>query len=188
MTAHYYEQTDYRTPRRTQLFANRTAAEAILFGYGDEPEKFHLPLFRPLHDETIGRELYRHFLPLLHESSLLREAWITINQTTHYEIATEARKLLSVFQEIFSMFRDFDIDLGHLPPLHAFNTDDESLLIEWIFRDFRVGFTLEVKQEESGWYLVSNKNLGEISASGYISNIDVKKLVLWLFNFVLTNA
>lgn len=187
MTA-YHEQTNYRT-LGTPPFINRTAAEAISsFEYRNELERFHSPLFGQLSNETIGRELYQHFFPLFNESSLLKEVWTASNQAPHQKVATEARKLLSIFQEIFSMFREFEIDLTHLPPLHAFNADDESLLIEWIFRDFRVGFTLEPEREESGWYLVSNKNLGEISASGYISSIDAKRLVLWLFNFVLTNA
>lgn len=187
MIAHY-EETKYRTVDPSS-YVNRTAAEAIsLFEYRNKAEKFHPPLFGRFSDATIGRGLYHHFFPLLEGLSLLGGIWNTINQATNHEVAKEAEKILSIFQEIFLMFRQFELDLTYLPPLRAFNGDDDSILIEWIFRDFRIGFTIEPDLEESGWYLVSNKNLGEISASGYTSNIDIKRLVLWLFNFVLSNA
>ena len=38
----------------------------------------------------------------------------------------------------------------------------------------------ETDPREFGWYLVSNKKLGEISASGYIMGIEIKNLIIWL--------
>ena len=78
--------------------------------------------------------------------------------------------------------------MGYLPSLQGFNVEDGSILIEWIFGDFRIGFNIEPNPNDSGWYLVSNKNLGEISASGYTSGIEIKNLILWLLNFILSNS
>lgn len=139
-------------------------------------------------NETIGGSLNVYFSPLPEYSSLVRRAWDTIHQTENQEVAKEARRLLSIFQEMIASFHQFGFDLGYLPPLQAFNVDDGSILIEWIFSDFRIGFNVEPNPEDSGWYLISNKNLGEISASGYTSNIDIKTLALWLFNFALSNS
>jgi hypothetical protein len=95
---------------------------------------------------------------------------------------------LSIIQEMIVTFQRLQFDLGHLPPLQAFNLEDRSILIEWAFPNFRIGFTIETNHEESGWYLVSNRNLGEISASGYTLGMDIKALVLWLLNFILSNS
>jgi hypothetical protein len=115
-------------------------------------------------------------------------ALTVVRQIHNKQIAKEAKKLLLNVQDIINSFQQFGIDLSHLPPLQAFLPDDGSILIEWIFPDFRIGFSLEPNLDDSGWYLVSNKKLGEISASGYVSGIDLKNLILWLLNFVLTHS
>ena len=61
------------------------------------------------------------------------------------------------------------------------------MLIEWIFENFRVGFTIEKNSEESGWYLVSGKNLGQINAYGNLNKADDEKLLSWLLVFVISN-
>lgn len=166
----YYQETDSK----------------VVFVLPHEPT-YRIPI-EPV-DETTGGSPNVSFSPLLESSSLVRPAWDAIRQTENQEVAREARRLLSVIQEMIVSFQQFGFDLGHLPPLRAFNVvDDGSVSIEWILSDFRIGFTIEPNPEDSGWYLVSNKNLGEITASGYTSNIDIKTLVLWLLNFILSNS
>lgn len=125
------------------------------------------------------------FYPISYELSLLENISDTINQTADRKVAAQARNLLNVFQEIFV---ESSVDLTHLPPLHSTIVNDGSILIEWIFKDFRIGFSIEPNPDESGWYLVSNKNQGGISASGYISSAHLKKMLLWLTSFVLIDA
>lgn len=143
--------------------------------------------FRPP-NETIGGTFNLHFISLPREANLIKLALTIVRQIENKQIAKEARKLLLNVQDVVNSFQQFGIDLSHLPPLQAFLPDDGSVLIEWIFPDFRIGFSIEPISEDSGWYLVSSKKLGEISASGYVSGIDVKNLVLWLLNFVLAHS
>jgi len=117
--------------------------------------------------------------------SLIRPAWNVIRQTRNQTVAEESRKILLVIQETIIDLQHLNFDLGYLPQLHAFNVDDDSVLIEWIFDDFRIGFSIESESKDSSWYLVSNANSGEMAASGYISRIDIKTMALWLINFII---
>jgi len=139
-------------------------------------------------NETVSGTFDLHFIPLPTEANLIKLALTIIRQIDNQHIAEEAKKLLLNIQNIANSFQQSGIDLSHLPPLRAFLPNDGSVLIEWIFPDFRIGFSIEPTPEDSGWYLVSNKKLGEISASGYVSGIDIKNLILWLLNFVLAHS
>lgn len=149
------------------------------------PERLLDSTIEPI-NETTG-ELTINYFQVPESTSLVKPAWDITQKTTNPEVAKEARKLITIIQEMVSSFQEVGLDLCYLPPLHAFNVEDGSVLIEWIFPDFRIGFTVESDPEESGWYLVSDKKLGEISASGYISNMNIERLILWLLNFILSN-
>lgn len=139
-------------------------------------------------DETFGGRDFQQYSLLSEEFCITKIAWNEINNSRNQNLAYDAKLLLIMIEEMVSSFKKLKFELGHLPPLRAFNVDDGSILIEWIFKDFRVGFNIEENPDESGWYLVTNKNLGEISASGSISNVEINKIFLWLLNFVITNS
>ena len=137
-------------------------------------------------DGTYGGRADLRPLPL----PLLRPAWKVVRQIKDENIADEARSILSIIEETILTFQSRGVDFGHLPDLRAFDVQDGSMLIEWIFDDFRVGFSIEPASDESSWYLVSNSKLGEISASGYVSQGDPENisLILWLLNFVISHS
>lgn len=156
----------------------------------DSKEVYVVPInlkFRDLErqDETIGgEEILNKFFSIPDDTSLIKHAWDVTYKTDNQEVAKEARILLSNVEDLLDKFWKLGMDLTFLPRLHANNAEDGSLLIEWIFSDYRIGFSIEPDLQESGWYLVSNKNLGEISASGFLFRKDIKGIVLWLLNFV----
>jgi len=161
-----------------------------MIGFLQETESkiiFSVPYTEKIEDETFGRKsaLYL-FSPS--ESKLVKSALQTIRNTPNQDIARESRKILFLIQETVFSLQQLNFDLSYFPSLNAINVEDESVLIEWAFRDFRVGFTIETNHEESGWYLVSNKKLGGILASGSIANIDLKTHLLWLLNFVFSHS
>ena len=47
-----------------------------------------------------------------------------------------------------------------LPNLMVSELDDESVLIEWIFHNCRIGFSVEPNLEESSYYLISRNCSG----------------------------
>jgi len=114
-----------------------------------------------------------------------------LNKAKKQDVAQEARDILQIIQDTITDFsQKFNLDLSYLPRPQAFSSEDESILIEWIFSNFRIGFSIEPNSKDSSWYLVTKKELGEISASGLISekDVDVKILVLWLLSFVLLHS
>ncbi len=117
--------------------------------------------------------------------NLVSGALRVANQATDKRIALEAKQLLLAFLEVI---QSLEVEVSNLPPLHAFKVDDSSLLIEWIFPDFRLGFSIEAEPQNSGWYLVATGNLGNIEASGAIIVQDRKKLLTWLVRFVVENS
>jgi len=166
------------------LYVQETDSEMIFV----VPEELKLSVSK-IANETFGGDLNIRFLSLFKESSLIRSAWDVVQRTENQQVAKEAKEVLrSIEDTVENFFRQSNLDLSYLPGLQAFNVDDGSVLIDWKFNEFRIGFTIEPNPQESGWYLVSTDNLGEITASGYLSNMGLKKLVLWLLNFILAYA
>ena len=120
--------------------------------------------------------------------SIIEGAWHTIHQLDNANVVKEGERALTVIRDTASDYQRSGRDIAHLPPLRTFVSDDGSVLIEWIFSDFRVGFSLEPDPRESGWYLVSGKNLNSVEASGTATGTDWKRVVPQLFDFALLNS
>lgn len=151
------------------------------------PEVTYPVSWRPSHETTGSLSSRNHILDP-EESALFRNAWRLIRNLRASEQVKEAKRLLQTIQSTVDTFQKSRFDLGSLPPLNAHAPPDGSIYFEWTTREFRVGFSIEPNQAESGWYLVSTPKLGEISAAGYLAGIDAKHLVVWLLSFVLSNA
>lgn len=64
-----------------------------------------------------------------------------------------------------------------VPPLHTATADDGAFLIEWIFSDRRLGFSLEPTPEESGWYFVRSHGSSERFEAGTLDQLELPRLV-----------
>ncbi len=129
------------------------------------------------------------FLPLS-VRYLTTPAWSAVGQVENQKVADEARRILWTITETSLTFQSRGVDLDRLPQLHAFAVQDGSALIEWIFDDFRVGFSIESIPSESSWYLVSNAKLGDISVAGDISQngFETQNLMLKLLTFIILHV
>ncbi len=117
---------------------------------------------------------------------VISRASVQLDSIPNKEVVWEARQLLQNILEAMLQVQGMSVDLSSLPELSVVSVADGSILIEWVFPGFRVGFTVEPDPKESGWYLVSTQNFGGINASGYMSGIDTKKLLTWLFYFIVS--
>lgn len=138
--------------------------------------------------ETIGGNLVICHSPLAKGSSLIQQAWRTIQRVGNQEIKKQAERILTMIQETAATMQEAGYDLSHLPPLRAFPDDDGSVLIEWIFNNFRVGFNIEPDPEESGWYLVSDMNLEGYNISGNVSDANLRRVIPSLVQFAFLNS
>ena len=125
---------------------------------------------------------------LPNDFNILRDIEISDIESKNADVIRNAKSFLSVFQRVLQNNRNLIDYSVYLPPLKFEWLEDDSLLIEWIFRDFRIGFSFEPNPEESGWYLVSNEKLGELSTAGDINLNELESLITELFNFVLRHV
>ena len=93
-------------------------------------------------DETYSDHLDLR-LPPLSVQHLITPAWNAVGQVEDQKVADEARNILLIIEKTILIAQSKGVDLGHLPQLHAFDVQDGSILIEWIFDDFRVGVSIE---------------------------------------------
>ena len=131
----------------------------------------------------------QYFLNLPSNWNIFINASDTINKITDPRKRKNVVDLLLSLQNVLLKNR-FALDsIGSLPPLRiTINSEDDSVLIEWIFRDFRIGFSIEANHSQSNWYLVSNENLNRVDQSGLLSSHDIDELLTDLVTFVLSNT
>ncbi|SRR6266545_645505 len=137
-------------------------------------------------NETFGERPFLNFFAP-RESRLIRSALETIKTEPNKEVVNEAKKFLFLLQETVSSLQQLNFDLSFIQPIQAFISEDNTIILEWIFKNYRIGFSIEENSNESGWYLVSKRELGEISASGYLDP-NTKNIILWLINFVISHS
>ena len=129
-------------------------------------------------------------LPPLSVQNLITPAWDAVAQVEDQKVADEARNILLIIEKTILIAQSKGVDLGHLPQLYAFDVQGGSILIEWIFDDFRVGFSIEPILSESSWYLVSTAKLGDISVARNIPQDEfaIHNLMLKLLAFVISHV
>lgn len=122
--------------------------------------------------------------PLAQESHLLGPARRVIPQVADGIVAQQAEELLYNLHLLMRYAQNAGLELNNVPPIHMHILDDKSVSMEWLFPDFRVGFNIEPDPDESGWHLVANKKLKELTLSGQLA--DKQQILEVLFTFVLT--
>lgn len=116
----------------------------------------------------------------------IQGALSAINEHPNIDVKQRAENLLNQIQKIITTFTCVEFDLDTIPKIHAFTYEsDDSILLEWVFEEYRIGFSIETVDSESGWYLVTKESLGKINASGYLTDEDT---VLWLMNFIIAHS
>lgn len=71
-----------------------------------------------------------------------------------------------------------------LPPMNTPIIDEDSILIEWCFDDFRLGFNVEEDESENSWFLVTTQKLGDIHEYGYLNKDNQEAIMLFFLQFV----
>ncbi len=97
--------------------------------------------------------------------------------------------IIKYFEQILKeLDRNYRL-LNLLPPFIISQEDDGSIFLEWVFKDFRIGFNIDVDTTKSSWFLITNSNLEELSVSGDISSDDdLKSTIIKIIKYVLQNS
>ena len=64
-----------------------------------------------------------------------------------------------------------------LPHLRLAALEDSSYLLEWTFKDRRLGFSFETNPKESGWYYVFSSDSSERYESGTMDQLEMSRLI-----------
>jgi hypothetical protein len=96
------------------------------------------------------------------------------------------KRFLLSFQKVLDENIDKVTEACSLPPLSLEQVEDGSVLMEWKFKDFRIGFFFGERPEDCGWYLVSNKNLEEASVSGTLEAAEYESVILRMVSFAIS--
>jgi hypothetical protein len=95
---------------------------------------------------------------------------------------------LQIFAEVIIDNRNSLKTFGNLPSLIISLLEDTSVLVEWGFKDFKIGFSFELNDEESSWYIVTNDKFQDANASGRLIFDSCKELLLSMLRFVASNT
>jgi len=84
------------------------------------------------------------------------------------------------FEKSVKIFRDFfkkNFPMADENELVVFPESEDSLLMEWIFKDYRYGFAIEKNIEDSSFYFVSNRKYGETTISSLLTSPMSEELI-----------
>ncbi len=83
-----------------------------------------------------------------------------------------------------------DIIKNNLSKLNLSIMSDESVLIEWNFENFRIGFSIEPNLSESSYYVVSDDKISGAysSEANLLTPVEVDSVIQNIINFVLRNT
>jgi hypothetical protein len=133
--------------------------------------------------DTMGVKDDDVFLLVPISKDLTREARSVIRSIENKTVAKEAEKLLLIIRNQLGQFDGFK----DTPSFWATEGDDQSLLIEWAFSDFRLAFNIEPEIAKSSWALVTSLETGGIYARGSLNFVNIISLLNWLIYFVRVN-
>jgi hypothetical protein len=135
---------------------------------------------------TTGGHVSSNYFPIPVGSNFLKQAWGIVYRVKDKELSKEAEHLLLIIHKNISYLQQRQIDLSYLPPLNAKETEDGSILFEFVHQDYRFGFIIGPKPSDSGWYLVTSKKMGGGNNSGFLSDVNIETLVSAFLNFIIT--
>ncbi|MBM4260079.1 MAG: hypothetical protein FJ145_01405 [Deltaproteobacteria bacterium] len=94
---------------------------------------------------------------------------LTRNPETY---VNRAEKKFSVFLTELARYIPAD---NSFPPLRLAALDDGSVLLEWTFKDRRLGFTFEADPNDYGWYYVFSRGQSERYESGTMDQLEIER-------------
>jgi hypothetical protein len=107
-----------------------------------------------------------------------------VNRITNRDLKRRLLILINVFTEILSKIQTIT---NYLPPMNM-ELEEDSIFLEWIFKDIRVGFTLDKEESESMWFMITNRNLEEFSVTGNLGIEDYRSVIAKILKYILENT
>lgn len=162
-----YHVNDFEENITSSQGANRkiyAVSESVMSSYIEPSKKYYNPISQ-------GMNIFGNVIGgIIHiKNDIVRQKLILF--------VNEFTAVLERIQRISNLF----------PPL-VFMEDEDSVFLEWVFKDFRIGFTFCENEDESMWFMISNRNLEELSISGDLRISDYYAIIIKVLGFVVENT
>ena len=110
-----------------------------------------------------------------------REAAAThpVTKSVYDQLRNIPEKYRDAMTDLLSQFASFvpKNESSKFPPLRLAALEDSSYLLEWTFKDRRLGFSFEPDPKESGWYYVYSSGSSERYESGTMDQLEMSRLI-----------
>lgn len=95
-----------------------------------------------------------------------------VSKCQHESVLSQTEKIVeAIFEASLKSQKDL---LSHL---WSSLIDENELSLEWIFDNYRLGFSLEPDNLKSSWYLVGQSGDRLIAENGYLEEINLERLI-----------
>lgn len=120
---------------------------------------------------------------------VLKKSSYQLKSIMNQDLQKSVDEFLSIFIDELSYWDDYT----NLLPEIKLDIEEDNAFFEWIFEDFRIGFTVVENFSDSSWFLFLNKKILtgsslKISFSGDFSEEDYPLVIRKLINFVMRNT
>lgn len=136
------------------------------------------------HDVLTGIN-QEYFVVLPENIDILREVRNKIGAIKDGPAKEDARKFVLEVQSVLISLAEKQHISNKLPVMAIHEMDDDSVLLEWALKDFRIGFSFEANNNHSTWFLFADKKLKLFDAAGHLNVDETKPLIINFINFVL---
>ena len=102
-------------------------------------------------------------------------------------VKTKTLQILNTLNEAIMNIPDKDNINQYLSKLHLVEQDDKSILIEWIFYNFRIGFVVCQPVEDSYYFFISQEIDSFVSKSERIGN-NLNTIVQHILKYIIENT
>lgn len=156
-------------------------------GYGTTTPKNYTCEDYPFIDSTGGDVLYE--APII-DGSLMDIIKDAMNQLQLIEDIKVRGTILMLFGKLAIKLKSSELikKTHFLPPIRLFDMEDNSILIEWMFNDFRIGFSVEENTDKSSYYIVSNKPFENLGEAGYLYEVNINTLLEDFISYIEKNT
>ncbi len=149
------------------------------------PRHFEYSASGTFSNQTYGGDSILDSISIPSSSDFMQGSWQFIRNIEATEHSEQSKELFSALQDIVSKSIDINIEVRDFPKFHSYYIGEDSIIYEWIFDNYRVGFSIEIDEDESSWFVVTDKDLGDIRATGLLTHRDIQTLLHELIHFVL---
>jgi hypothetical protein len=113
----------------------------------------------------------------------------SISTLTDDEVIKQTRQVLGrLYFSLQRKSKNKALD-NYLSRINLVQREDNSILLEWNFQDFRIGFTIEPQKDESAFFIIAqDKNKGSFSADAQKLNTDSFTPIDEIVGYVLENT